>query len=864
MGFLVCQQKITDSASHALGGKAHKLYELGQKGFSVPLWAVIPVIEIQKRWHEGELILTPLDETQIQTWLQEHGLSQGAKFIVRSSAKSEDGAEQSFAGIFESFPNLSTVLEVKQAINKCVESFFSQRALMYGAGSESSLPDMAVVIQRCVVAEKAGVMFTADPSTGCREQLVISALYGHGEGVVGGEYNCDEYKVRNYPFHIEKNISEKTSFLSMLADSGLQKVRTPKSDIHSSVLSDEEISQLAELGKKIDLAFSEPQDIEWVFESGEIFIVQTRPITSLGDDRGSFEETIFDNSNIQESFNGLTLPLTFSYATEVYQAVYSRLMEVMGFSVTEVAEHDRRHGKMLGLIYGKVFYNINSWYKGLLLMPSFGKNKTDMEAMMGLENPVEFVDDQKLTFQQKLVQLPKVVRLMIKMIWSFATLESRVKKFQLALTDSHFQVSPDEMRWQGPQQLHENFLEKRARVLKIWTAPIINDFYVMIFGGKVRRVLEQIDEAYLFSAVVSGADVESLKPTLRLIELAQVIRQNEELLASLNLQPDQFISKLQANPLTAKLLDQFLDFYGDRVPGELKLETLTYRQEPTRLVPILKSFVEDNDVSVDSFCVRCENHRTTALKKVSEKINKKLGRRSLKKFLSDLKKAQKGIEWRESMRLDRTRTFGMARSVYLALGLKLKNKGLLESQSDIFYLTTEEVDQWLNGKTVFDSPAQLICLRKSQYKVWANKKLSQQVSLTSGGQRVQDRIKDVQNQGSDLKGIGCFPGSVKGEVMVVTDPTQVSDLKGKILVTERTDPGWTPLFFQIKGLLVEKGSALSHSAVVAREMGIPTVVNVPGLLNQLKSGDLVEFDGELGQILKLNEEKLSLQPEMEL
>ena len=159
----------------------------------------------------------------------------------------------------------------------------------------------------------------------------------------------------------------------------------------SWALNGSEIQEIYLLGREITQKKGYPQDIEWTIKEGAIYILQTRNITHLPPELPLNQEPyIFDNSNIQESFCGPTLPLTFSFAREAYRQVYNQLMKIMGFSQTIINREDPRHKRMLALIRGRVFYNINNWYKGLLLMPSFSRNKKDMEQMMGLENPVDF------------------------------------------------------------------------------------------------------------------------------------------------------------------------------------------------------------------------------------------------------------------------------------------------------------------------------------------------------------------------------------------------------------------------------------------------------------------------------------------
>src|SRR6185503_17215572 len=151
-------------------------------------------------------------------------------------------------------------------------------------------------------------------------------------------------------------------------------------------------------------------------------------------------DLVFDNSNIQESYCGVTTPLTFSFASHAYFEVYSQLMGMMGFSEAETRAHDRRHRELLALINGRVYYNIGNWYRGLLFLPSFGRNKADMERMMGLTEPVDFVEDSKPGWRQKLATVPRMAQTLVRLLAAFARIDSKFARFEASFEKKYSEV----------------------------------------------------------------------------------------------------------------------------------------------------------------------------------------------------------------------------------------------------------------------------------------------------------------------------------------------------------------------------------------------------------------------------------------
>ncbi len=728
---------------------------------------------------------------------------------VRSSFAGEDGLSQSFAGLFESILNVQNESELFLAIAKVADSLKSDRVSEYCSFHKVMQPAFgSIVVQEMIQSKIAGVIFTQDPMNS--QYLIISSAVGLGENLVSGLADSEDLLIHKINPEIK----------------------------NQKILSAELQKLLFSTSLKIENLKKKPQDIEWAIDDqNQIFFLQTRDITisSIADKNSIY----FDNSNIQESFIGVTLPLTFSYAKNAYRQSYNTLMQVMGFSHTEVASQDWRHQHMLGVVDGRVYYNINSWYEGLLYLPHFGHHKTDMENMMGLEKSIDFIKTQKLSRSQKLKAAPKMIQLLARMIFKFSRIKSEVEIFDQKFLDIQKAHRSENLKSKTVFELLNYLLKIQDDGFKMWATPLINDFYVMIYSGKVRRMLSSVGCEDQYPHLLKVLDLESFKPVLMLNEITEQLNRNTNLKSVLFADSNFFeICKKDDQALYEQIL-KFIDLYGDRVLGELKLETETYRTHPKLFLQTLKLFLNSEKNNQSAIL----NHDVAI-----PKMNFLKSRR----FSSDLKKLQTGIKYRELMRFHRTRSFGMIREVYLELARKFSELKVIQSPKDIFYLTTDEIADLITFQNVQNNIQGLINLRKSEYASFdINRKYHQQIQMQfpmTDDNKFATIVDQQSFQGQKFHGTGCYPGILTGEICYVKDIADAQGLKGKILLAERTDPGWTPLFYLAKAVIVEKGSILSHAAIVAREVGIPIIIGVPQITRILKTGDIVTMNGKTGDI----------------
>jgi pyruvate,water dikinase len=302
-----------------------------------------------------------------------------------------------------------------------------------------------------------------------------------------------------------------------------------------------------------------------------------------------------------------------------------------------------------------------------------------------------------------------------------------------------------------------------------------------------------------------------------------------------------------------KEIDQYIFDFGERCVGELKLETISFTQEPTKFIKLLQGYV-----SAEITILKNPQQTEIELRKNAEKeINLSLKSEPLKKWLLKkiIKKTRELVSSRENLRYERTRAFGIVRKLFSEMGKQFCSEGIIENEKDIFYLKKQEIFSFIEGTSVTQNIKALISLRKKEFDEYKKQPPSERFATYGPVYYANDffSLEKVETVTGDLKGTGCSPGKVRGIVKVVSDPNEAGSMNGAILITSSTDPGWTVIFPDCSGVIVERGSLLSHSAIVCREMGKPCIVSVTGLLKRLKTGDEIEMDGRTGEIKIVNE-----------
>ncbi len=479
---------------------------------------------------------------------------------------------------------------------------------------------------------------------------------------------------------------------------------------------------------------------------------------------------------------------------------------------------------------------------------------------MGLDEPVDFIEDQTLALTQKLGRLPRILYTGVRMLRLFRALPTEVPRWQASFEAAYRSADRPGFAAASFSDLMGVLDALRAGMLDNWSTPIINDFYVMMSVGRLRRVVEKAvgpDEAEsLLASLLAGEEgIESTEPVRQLMAMAARARAEPGLREVLEAgEPLEALEQVRRGyaSFTADI-DDWLERYGDRCMGELKLETISLREDPGFVVQVLRNYLDREDLDPAALALRERKRRAEA----EQRLRGHLGWWARARVGGALRAARQSVKQREAMRLQRTRMFGLYRDVYIALGRRLQEAGRLDAARDVFYLTTQEIEAYHEGRAVTADLAPLARVRRSEFERYEREELPHRFETWGpvyDGNRYEGPRRELPPSGTTLRGIGCYPGIVEGELKVVLSPRDELSVNGRILTTVRTDPGWAPLFPTCGGLLIERGSTLSHSAVIARELGIPAVVGVPGLLSIVTDGERVRLDGAAGTVERLEAE----------
>jgi pyruvate,water dikinase len=397
----------------------------------------------------------------------------------------------------------------------------------------------------------------------------------------------------------------------------------------------------------------------------------------------------------------------------------------------------------------------------------------------------------------------------------------------------------------SPHQLRAAYLDLESRVLGHWQAPIVTDFFAMIFFGALRQLSTRWmgTEGALPNDLLAGnGAIESLQPVRQVQAMARQVRDDPRLRALFALpDPDDTLKRLRQQPEAAAIVqtfDDYLSLYGDRRSNELKLEEPSLRDDPAHLVRLIRSAAEHPLESSGGIPVRAE----------AEKRLKQLKSWQRPLYGWVLEEARRHVRDRENMRFQRARVFGVLHRLFNALGRQWAQAGLIERASDIYFLTVSDIWDFVEGTATVQNLGGLVALRRAEPAGHAAEALPDRFETLGVPylDQPRDLLARVENADGSLRGVGCCSGRVTGRARVVADAAGLVSVDGDILVAERTDPGWVFLFPSAAGILVERGSPLSHSVIVARELGKPIIVNIPGLTRLVQTGDQLEMDGALG------------------
>lgn len=754
-----------------IGGKAQSLEKLQNAGFNVP-----PFFVCNGSWDE-ERILQTLDE-----------LLPGTNyFAVRSSAPGEDGDNKSYAGHF-----YSAVAVTKGDVFKEVQSVLSSYGNLDGS----------VIIQEFVPSDVSGVAFS-DNGEGI---VVINSNFGLCKNVVEGKA-CDEYLTQKDGTLIRKSITREKSVLSFHAGSLTEQVIIKES------LTDNQIKQVVDLAKKSEHQFGKPQDIEWCFLGQTLYILQSRPITK---NIKIPEQIYFDSANIAESYSGVVLPLTASFAERIYKVVYTDFLRMSGVSKKTLKKHAYVFERLLGFFHGHMYYNMNNWYRMAQFVPGYKRNKENFETMITSNQRQEIATTIKPGFLFT-IAYPAIV---LAKILIFGITEKRFRRYIEQHIKELKKTNFDKLTLAECRDLF-NLLEKD--LLRKWYVTLENDFFVMTYLGILQKLYpsDNLQEILLFKS-------KATEQVGYLTELSQRVKSVPDLWKAIqNGDGKKFETTLNSESDIKATYELYLEKFGGRFANELKLETVGIDEDIRKFMTVLQAYENYTPKQVERSKIK-----TVALPFFKNIL-----------FKHSLKKFKKYASQREDFRLFRSNMFSITRSIFKRVGVLLEECSILKHSDEVFYMSVEEVLTVANEQEIDDLSIK-ISERKQTYSQYHYKNPPSHFLVLDG------EMIDEQNQtpSESFTARGVSTGIASGRVKVMKEFEMPDKIDFEILVTRHTDPGWTALIALSKGLIIEHGGVLSHASIVARELGIPAVIGVRGATDLYKDGQRVEINGSTGRI----------------
>lgn len=717
---------------------------------------------------------------------------QGIKVAVRSSATAEDLPSASFAGQLESYLDLENWEQVKEAVINCWASLWSPRVMHYRLQKEldHSRVGMAVIVQEMVPAQVSGVMFTANPITNSRQEIYIEAVPGLAEKLVQGQVGGEIYTV-----HKEQNA-----------------IASREVKGQYPLLTDFSVRQLAHEGKKLEYMFEDYQDVEWAFFNEELYILQTRPITTLAEEEWEFkpperltpiQQEIF--VNIQERFPEPVLPLDAVVAKIYYLSLFSAYAE-LGFSVPVMDWRKVEQGVFPDYFVPPAIKSSfrRIFHLGTMLVGDLMKEWHYNEA--AFDKYVRLMEqDLVKTFPMEIIM---------------EYLEDGLKDFQRANTFRYLLYIQ-----------YGSVYKLLRRLLKLLYGEEGEALFEDLVAGQPQVTMEMNRSLEIIACLIGECPgVKEFVLTRSVNEIAAGIKE------------------IAGGEKIASSFEEFLREHGHREvsQGLGGIGAATWQDRPEIVWGMIKGLVlqkeRQGEGQVDPY-----HRRAQAEAKLADLTGKGWARLlPLKKVLSRLLDySRRYTAFRENSHSYLTKAMLVFRTLFLAIGQQLVQKGYLKDQQDIMYLTYWEV-------------------RDLVYDIYSRKEVSRRQLAEKLAQRKNDfqerkarwEARDIRDYaGSEgkelLQGIGASRGQVTGPCRVITRPEELYRLQpGDILVTQSTNPSWTPVFPVLGGLIVEHGSALSHAAIIAREYGIPAVMGVAGATRLLSDGMEVTVDGSKGLVIQ--------------
>lgn len=874
----------TEATLACAGGKGTNLARLARAGFAVPPGFIVTtdayrtfvaanqlqsrILALAQAVSMADTAVLENTSTQIRAWFEQgvlpaeiaaqitsayHALS-SPPVAVRSSATAEDLPGLAFAGQHDTYLNVVGEEAVLDAVKRCWGSLWTARAIAYRARNHIPPGEavLAVVVQKLIAADSSGVLFTANPVTGRRDEMIIEASFGLGEAVVSGQVDPDHYVVNSARWEAtERKLGAKEMAIMPRAAGGTEQVQ--RHDPQGQALPDAQMIELAQTAQRAAEHFGSPQDIEWAWADRQLYLLQSRPITSLyplpAHPDSAEELRIFVNFNAIQGVSEPLTPLGIDTLRLLFSGVFKRLH----------IQHSPRQllpeaGGRLFLDFTNMASDLRLQKIGLALLADTepGAQQTLLHLLEAGRIPPKRILTLRRMVALFLALLPILRRLLTALLRPDQVRPRFIAEAEqyIAEVQHNAQAAGDLAAYLRAMECDLPHAERISFNIMPVVMPVVSGGLPLLARWLSDWLGEPPEAAWkLMHGLPGNVTVEM---NLKLWAAAQRIRADAQVLEVMLTQPVETLADIYRQgqlPASAQhALDEFLQAYGMRGTAEIDLGRPRWRDDPTPIMQTLLGYfqLEDPAQAPDVlFRQRAEQAERLASEFVARARHMRFGwlRAWLLGGLIQRLRALGGL--REVPLFYIARLYAIYRAALLGHAQKLVAQGDLERAADIFYVPLETLKRFAEGETA--DLTSIVTANRADYERECARKQMPRI-LLSTGEAFYEGVRDTADSENALVGNAVSSGIVEGQVRVIFDPRNSRLEPGEILVCPATDPGWTPLFLTAGGLVMEIGGMMTHGSIVAREYGIPAVVGVHQATTRLQTGQRVRVDGNNGRV----------------
>ncbi len=890
---------ITEKDINKIGSKAANLGTLIQKNFSVPEGFVITIaayslflkandlettiqnlikdidysnyetIETCSRKIKEEIEQASLPPKLVEEMKKTFEYLGINNFVVRSSGLSEDLPTASFAGLYDSFLNIKNFNEVLEHIKRCYSSVWTSRAIVYR--NENQIPhdntELAVIIQKMIPAKSAGVLFTVDPISSKSSNLVIESNFGLGESVMSGVSSPDQYTVHrggSFKKKLFKILKKRIGLKNVAAhpkssenENGIEYIKLSDEMNRKSSLSDEQIIQLAQIGSEIEHQFGSPQDIEWAIDrSNQIHLLQTRPITSMKSAQ-PIENIIWSRGYSDDYWNDPVTPLFFDLLGD-------QLTKVVNMELNSIMGYQRMEKKLMKLFKAHVYFNLKVLKRKVEYeIPSIMRNKDILNYFPEGSGPFGQKTMKDLPFRTFKWIIAQLRVMILDPDGSMTKTDSKYETW----TQEEFSPYCEEFDSHLKNLIGTGNIKALIDLAEELNQKMISHYRLIRYGIPVHNIGMNLLSQYLLTRFLGKKEMLRLFPILisnlehKLTETNEQIHDLEIFIRGVPKLREIILKKeskelhiylsSEKNPVIKSFFDEFEKFLKDHGDRGFTREPYypRWRDAPQYVFDILKTLVADEVQELEK-----ESRKSAILQENIDKIvqrkirSTRFGFLKWKIFSIILKFARRYIIFRENQRFNLDRWITRNRQIFLEIGEQFTRQGKLQKPIEIFFLHKKEIKklafQDLSNKDVI----KIWTLVKKRYEEFLKYENIIPPKFIESSHEFNDPTQFTK-ESTSFRGIPASQGINTAPIRVLTKIEDIPSVKaGEILVVPRTDPGWTPIFSKIAGLITETGGILSHGAVISREYGVPAVTNIPNACQLFQTGQVVSINGNNGWI----------------